>query len=678
MRRNRLVTAMVAATPAVTLAAIGLAPAHDEPLLQTFPLTAPGGVRLVAAADGHRVELPERDTARFSLVGVTWDDPAAAAAGTIQVRTRAAGTHDWTPWRVLETDAPDESGGAEGARVRGASDPLWVGPSDGVQARVVGGDGELPAGLRVDLINPDSPERPRTRMAPAALQRPGRAGAAPLPVRPVPRMLTRSAWGADERIVTGPPGYTGATEVFFVHHTATGNDYSCRSSASIVRGIQAYQVRSKGWNDVGYNFLVDRCGTIFEGRRGGVDRNVLGAHTLGFNTNASSVAVIGDYRSAPVPAAARLSVAQLAAYKLGGAGRAPAGRVVLASGGGPRFAAGRRVLLNRISGHRDAGLTECPGDTFYAQLAVIRRVAGAAPAGLRLRRISGARLWSGRYWTRGPLVPLWDLTTPTRMIDRFDIYVDGRLVLSRANWTRLGRLRLRPGPHTVAVRAVHLSRRTATTTVPVVADVTPPDFTALPRAALTAGTVGSTAPVRLSWAATDPAGLHLVEVTGASRAVLAGAVRSLGGPVPVGRPSTWTVAATDHAGNRRAASFTRTPRILQETAATRTGSWRARPGVGHLGGAAARATSTRSALSWTFTGRSAALVVGRTATSGRIRIYVDGAFQGYADTRATSPLYRRVVWTRAWADAGRHTVRIQPEGTAGRSGVIVDGLAYLS
>ncbi|GGR38397.1 hypothetical protein GCM10010168_66310 [Actinoplanes ianthinogenes] len=664
MRRNRLVTAMVAATPAIALAIVGLTPAAAPPLLQTFALS--GGMRLVADTGTSAAELPQRSTERFSLVGVTWDDPRAMAAGTIEVRTRPVGGRSWTPWQALETDAPDESGGTA---ARGASDPLWVGPSNGVQARVIG-TGALPAGMRVDLINPDAGPAP-VEPEPAAFS------ASDLPARPVPKLMTRAAWGANEKIVKEAPTYTGPVGVFFVHHTATGNGYSCKSSTSVVRGIEAYQVKSKGWNDIGYNFLVDKCGTIFEGRRGGVTRNVLGAHTLGFNTNASAVAVIGDYRSAALSSAARLSVAQLAAYKLGAHGYAPAGRVLVTSGGSPKFKVGRQVTLNRISGHRDAGLTECPGNALYAQLPAIRRLAGAAPSGLHVAKVSRAWLWSGTYWTTGRLVPLWDLATSTRMINRFDVYVDGKLALSRANWTRLGELRLAPGEHTVAIRAVHLSGRTATVSIPVVADVTPPAFTGLPQVSLTGGTVGTTAPIRLSWTATDPAGLRGVQITGASRAALGGTVRSLTGTAPIGTASSWTVAATDHAGNRREATLGRTPEVSQETEATRTGSWRTSSDTGHLGGAAASATTGDASLTWSFSGSSAALVVGRTTTSGRVGVYVDGAFQGYVDTRSTAPMYRRVVWTRSWAEGGEHTVRVVPEATAGRPKVIIDGLIHL-
>ena len=74
-------------------------------------------------------------------------------------------------------------------------------------------------------------------------------------------------------------------------------------AAAILRGIEVYHVKSNGWNDIGYNFLVDRYGTVYEGRAGGVDRNVIGAHALGFNTGSVGVAVMGTFTSAAPPAA---------------------------------------------------------------------------------------------------------------------------------------------------------------------------------------------------------------------------------------------------------------------------------------------------------------------------------------------------------------------------------------
>jgi hypothetical protein len=705
MRRNRptarLAAALAAATPAlaVAIAGAGVAvhtsvvpagTARTEPVLQTFGLTGQPGMRLVAtgrAARPRTAELTRRATEPFSLVGVTWTDPRVAPEGAIEVRTRQRGTGTWSSWQLLETDNPDASAGGPG--VRGSSDPLWVGPSDGVQARVVALGG-LPDGLRVDLINPDAPESghnfktvaaERQEQAEQQEPRPKKKGepAAPvvLPVRPVPKLTTRAGWGADESIVVEPPEYTGAVHVVFVHHTASGNGYGCAESASIVRGIERFHVKSKGWNDIGYNFLVDRCGRIFEGRGGGVHRSVLGAHTLGFNANASAVAVIGDYRSGAIPAAARASVAQLAAYKLGAWNNPPLGKAGLVSGGSDRYPAGRTAILNRISGHRDTGRTECPGNALYAQLPAIRRIAGATPAGLRYRGVNGATEHDGKYYTRGPAGPAWDLDTPTRMLDRFEVWVDGRLSAAAPSGHRQAAVRLEPGTHKVTVRAVHLSGKRADTATEVIVDPTAPDFSQTPQVSLAEGTIGTTTPVRLGWTASDTSGLTAVRVRGADTVNLSGGTRSLAATVRLGDPATWAVTATDRAGNSASDSVTRTPVLLTEAEATRTGTWRAVRDQDHLGGEARAASSAGSALSWTFTGSSAALVAGRTSGSGRVRIYVDGEFQGIVDLRSATAKHRQAVWTRTWRSGGTHTVRVQAEGTTGRSSVVLDGLVYL-
>ncbi|MEU8657103.1 peptidoglycan recognition protein family protein [Actinoplanes philippinensis] len=735
----RLAAALVAATPAIAVVIAGAevavrAPgdtagmARTEPVLQTFDL-AESGMRLASARSGtapraaglareastpRTAELARRTTAPFSLVGVTWADPDSEPKGAIEVRTRRLGADTWSSWRLLETDNPDASDGGPG--VRGSSDPLWVGPSDGVQARMIAtGGAALPTGLRVDLINPDAPETEQpVRMAPAAesheaaaaarsgetttmagrdgtgrkgkrpktgrgSDNPGKAADEPvvLPVRPVPRLVTRAGWGADEAIVKEPPMYTGAVHIVFVHHTASGNGYDCAESASIVRGIERFHVKSKGWNDIGYNFLVDKCGRIFEGRAGGVHRSVLGAHTLGFNANASAVAVIGDYRSAPIPAAARASVAQLAAYKLGAWSNPPLGKVGLVSGGSDRFPAGRTALLNRISGHRDTGRTECPGNALYGQLTAIRAAAGAAPAGLRMRGVNGAAVYDGKYYTRGAAGPAWDLSTPTRMMDRFEVLVDGRLSAAAPSGHRQAAVRLEPGEHKVTVKAVHLSGKVATAAAEVVVDPVAPEFGESPLVTLREGAVGVSAPIRLGWAATDTSGLKSVRVRGAVSENLSGGTRRFAGTARLGDPSTWAVTATDRAGNSASTTVTRTAVLSTEAGATRTGTWRTVRDQRYLGGEAVAGSTAGASLTWTFTGTSAAVVASRTAASGRVRIYVDGEFQGIVDLRSANERHGQAVWTRSWRGSATHTVRVQAEGSTGRPSVVLDGLVYL-
>ncbi|MFI2629994.1 N-acetylmuramoyl-L-alanine amidase [Streptomyces collinus] len=364
-----------AVATALALGALGLT--------QPARATTSDGVHSVRVPDGAPRErsLAPRTSEPFSLIGITWDDPDAALNGTAQVRTRSLESGAWSAWRPLETDARTPEAGPERDRpgVRGGTQPLWTGPSDGFQVRVSGA--RLPAGLRVELVDPEAGSGAvHTAVVEPDAVAPDVAGpvAGPLAAgRPV--VTSRSAWGADESLVKDPPTYTGNTKAMFVHHTAGTNAYACSQSASIVRGVFLYHVKSNGWNDIGYHFLVDKCGTVFEGRAGGIDKPVLGAHAYGFNTATSSVSVLGDYSTAATNAAVRQSVAKVAAWKLGLYGIDPTGTVVLTSGAdNGKYKLGQKGTFYRISGHRDGYPTACPGQNLYNDLPKIRTLAASA------------------------------------------------------------------------------------------------------------------------------------------------------------------------------------------------------------------------------------------------------------------------------------------------------------
>jgi hypothetical protein len=163
----------------------------------------------------------------------------------------------------------------------------------------------------------------------------------------------------------------------FVHHTATPNGYAPADVPAIIRSIYTYHVRSNGWNDIGYNFLVDAFGRIFEGRAGGIDRPVIGAHTGGFNSGSVGIAVIGNGALAPLTAAARDALTSLIAWRLDVSHVDPLGRATLTSAGNERFAAGRSATFRVVSGHRDALPTDCPGGLIYPELDAIAAAAQA-------------------------------------------------------------------------------------------------------------------------------------------------------------------------------------------------------------------------------------------------------------------------------------------------------------
>ncbi|RGD59939.1 N-acetylmuramoyl-L-alanine amidase [Kitasatospora xanthocidica] len=317
--------------------------------------------------------LAPRGTAPFELLGLGWDGPADALAGAVlRVRTRDAATGRWSGWHRLEADAED----GPDHTAHGATAPLWTGRSDGVAVEFRPGPAGAPPGLRLDLVDPGRGAAPAAvRTLPAEPPTAPPAGPAKGQA-PRPRIVTRAGWGADESLRDPEFEYTGPVREVFVHHTATATDYACADAPRVVRAIYQYHVKTNGWRDIGYNFLVDRCGTVYEGRAGGVDQPVHGAHTLGFNTDSAGVAALGTYTGDQPSRPLLDSLAALAAWKLGLAARPADGRARLTSSSdASRYPKGSTVDFDAVSGHRDAFDTECPGNALYARLPALRAAA---------------------------------------------------------------------------------------------------------------------------------------------------------------------------------------------------------------------------------------------------------------------------------------------------------------
>lgn len=653
------------------------------------------GLSLKGTAAGER-KLPRTETEQFSLVGVSWSGALKPLEGTAQVRTRGLESGEWGAWRSLELNAaPPED---VEAGMRGASQPLWVGPSDGVEARVLHEDGTtaaLPKDLEVNLVDPgvvteaetrvDAPEPAAFVMDESPSPSPSPEPTAPPSTMPQPPVTSRADWGADESKSPDPSEYNAEVKAVFVHHTDGANDYDCAESPAIVRGIYAYHTEVNGWNDVGYNFLVDKCGTVFEGRKGGIDRPVLGAHTYGFNRESAGIAVLGTHVTGAASDAALASVARVTAWKLGQYGADPAGSVQLTAGAtqtnyfGTAFTAGEQYTFHRVSGHRDGFLTQCPGDALYAQLPTVRTWAAGPVDGLRIVSLTDATAKGSTYYTKGTPVVRWSATTPAALIKRYDVLVDGRSVAGTSGAGYAKRITLTPGSHTVSVRATHQSGAVSTTgTLTVVAETTAPVFTAAPTLGLRAGTVNTgSAPVTLRWRATDDQALRQVRLLTPATATFSAAAYLSNRTAKPGVASAWSMRAYDYAGNHRDTAATYTPVILRESAAVRTGTWSTRSSTSYLGGKSYSSASKGASLSWTFTGRSAAWVVSRASSSGQAYVYVDGVKAATVDLRSSATSYRQAIWTKTWTANARHTVKIVVVGTSGRPTVTTDALVYI-
>jgi flagellar hook assembly protein FlgD len=284
---------------------------------------------------------------RFNMLGVHW-------RGSGRVEFRVHRIHGaWSAWSDADDDASPDTASPERRAPVGihAGNPMWTGSSDRVQFRTHGRITSLRAYYLWSRVSSEPLRR--------------------VQIADSPSIVTRAGWKADEKIRRGKTIYAPELRFAIVHHTAGSNSYTPEQSAAIVRGIEIYHVKGNGWNDIGYNFLVDKYGQVFEGRYGGLERNVVGAHSQGFNTGSVGVALIGNNSATAITPAQRQALVKLLSWRLDVAHIDPAGTVGVTSGGNPKYRAGKQVVLRVISGHRDTYPSECPGNAAYAQLGSI-------------------------------------------------------------------------------------------------------------------------------------------------------------------------------------------------------------------------------------------------------------------------------------------------------------------
>jgi N-acetylmuramoyl-L-alanine amidase/FG-GAP-like repeat len=289
----------------------------------------------------------------LAVVGVTWPKNAVTAGDQFQIRTLTGAT--WSQWQTFAADQGDGPDPAEAATATRGTSPYVVTGASKFEVRSLTTDPTAPTAAKVQVVDPGTSSAD-------SVQPPAGAAAA---ATAKPAIFTRAQWGADESLRRAAPAY-GQVQLGFVHHTVSSNSYSPDQVPAMIRGIYAYHVQAEGWNDIGYNFLIDRFGRTWEGRYGGMDRAVVGAQTLNFNSVSTGVSAIGNFEVAAAPQAMTDAFKRLFAWKLSLSG-IPATGTVLVNG----------KWLQRISGHRDGFQTACPGQYLYAKLPEIRTGAAA-------------------------------------------------------------------------------------------------------------------------------------------------------------------------------------------------------------------------------------------------------------------------------------------------------------
>ena len=354
----------------VALLVVGLVgPAAGAPA-PVIPTTAARTLDGLPASGHKRLSAATPTPIPFSMVG--FEIPEGTE---IEFRTSTDGKR-WSDWTEAEGDADEgpDPGTPEARAARVMTDPVWVGEATQIQTRQAGPEASArPDKVRVELIDSKGLSRSLGRRVLDRLRAAWNGTPPPAQAAPgMPPIVTRKQWGADEGLRRGSPYYASKITMGVVHHTAGSNDYSQAEAPAVMRGIYRYHTQSRGWSDIGYNLLIDRYGTIYEGRAGGIRKPVIGAHSGGFNTGTFGVSLIGTFDRVSPPKAMRAALEQLLAWKYDIHHVDVTGTTTYTSYGSTRYSAGQRVTLSTLSGHKDVSSTACPGAKLYPLLPTLR------------------------------------------------------------------------------------------------------------------------------------------------------------------------------------------------------------------------------------------------------------------------------------------------------------------
>jgi len=399
------------------------------------------------------------ETEEFQTVAVTWpsdlDNPEP-----MLIRVRDVDSEEWGEWIELVPDltGPEDAlvntpeNAPETPRV--GSEAVYVGASDAVEIAPVevaddADAAELAEALedvQVVLVSSEPAyDTPTVTVedAPAAvIENAGWFGATPsvqnlayhpdgaLQVQNVvgaPTIIPRSTWGAQ------PPHYTNgqgcsmgsapSVRAAVIHHTAGSNNYANPAQAmQQIRNDQAYHI-SMNWCDLGYNFVVDKWGNVYEGRAGSINSAVIGAHAAGFNTGTVGITMLGNYVSLEVPAAQVNATGQVAGWVLGKYGVNPTSSLsYYTQNGSSKYKAGSTVTVPAIMAHRDVQATACPGERGYAQMTNIRN---AAKGNYQTNSLPTGVIDSVKVDITGARIVGWTFDPDTLDSIKIHTYVDG-------------------------------------------------------------------------------------------------------------------------------------------------------------------------------------------------------------------------------------------------------------
>jgi hypothetical protein len=295
---------------------------------------------------------------RFDLVGI------AGRTSALELRVREDGG-EWSRWVETDNGDPAYTGGSDQVQLRSRGAPI----RGELHYVNVSGDTSFAGGLVNDL-------RGAVNSAVIGL------GGAAVPDASAgtrePDWVTRREWGAKQSRGGCEPRVRpqmGRVKAGVIHHTVSVNGYSEAEAPGIVLGICRFHRNGNGWNDIGYNALVDRFGNIYQGRAGGMARPVIGAQAEGVNSQTTGIAAIGDFTRQKPSRKLRRGLIRFLAWKLELSDVAGRGSTHLRSDGGAsqRTPKGERVRVKTIFNHGTTNYTACAGAALNRLVPKIRR-----------------------------------------------------------------------------------------------------------------------------------------------------------------------------------------------------------------------------------------------------------------------------------------------------------------
>lgn len=324
----------------------------------------------------------------FELLGLNWEEvlPTGTSA-SIEIRFRST-DGEWTAWQNLKEDHDHPDGDEE----------LWTyvitEESEAFQYRVFLATQDTSLTPKLSNVSFDAVDGGESS-AFSGLER--------LIFKNDDKVLSRDDWNADEELllkryygkldmvsdkdndyvetdsslkivktITGdedgnpylwPQEYPKEVKKIIIHHTATNG--SLNDPEESIRAIYYYHAVTRGWGDIGYNYIITPDGQIFQGRAG--DEGVVAGHASGYNTGTIGIALLGNYEENPVPGDMMQALTALVYEK------ADFHNIDVNKTG-----TYRGEKMENLLGHRDVDATACPGDYTYDYLEDIRTVVSAA------------------------------------------------------------------------------------------------------------------------------------------------------------------------------------------------------------------------------------------------------------------------------------------------------------